>query len=58
MVLGVDGVVEVANVGGGEFADEIGQRRAELGKTRECGLADDGDSVVGREIVAVVGEGH
>jgi len=31
-MLGVDGVVEVANVGGGEFAGEIGQRRASWGK--------------------------
>jgi len=30
-VLGVDSVVEAADVGGGEFAGEIGQRGAELG---------------------------
>ena len=57
LMLGVDGVVEAADVGGGEFAGEIGEGGAELGKLHECGLADDGDSIVGREVVAVVGEG-
>jgi hypothetical protein len=57
LMLGVDGVVEAADVGGGEFAGEIGERGAELGESRERGLADDGDGVVGRKVVAVVFEG-
>src|SRR6266436_5523611 len=57
LMLGVDGVVEAADVGGGEFAGEIGEGGAKLGELREGGLADDGDGVVGREVVAVVGEG-
>src|SRR5216684_7388990 len=57
LLLGVDGVVEAADIGGGEFAGEIGEGGAELGESRESGLADDGDSVVGREVVAVVFEG-
>ena len=56
LVLGIDGVVEAADVGGGEFSGEIGQRGAELGKSGESGLANDGDGVVGREVVLVVDE--
>ena len=57
LVLGVDCVVEAADVGSGEFAGEIGEGGAELGKLGERGLADDGDGVVGRKVVAVVFEG-
>ena len=56
LVLGIHGVVEAADVGGGEFTGEIGQRGAELGESRESGLADDGDGVVRRKVVAVIGE--
>ena len=56
MVLGVDGIVQAAHVGGGKFSGEIGQGRPNLGKPRESGLANDGDSVVGRKIVKVVDE--
>src|SRR5712664_3850736 len=58
LVLGIDGVVEAADVGGGKFAAEIGEGAAKLRKTRERGLSHDGDSVVGREVVAIVGEGN
>ncbi len=57
LMLGINGVIEPANVGGGELASEIRQRGAELRELRECGLAHDGDGVVGREVVAVVLEG-
>src|SRR5258708_26209455 len=53
LMLRVDGVVEAADVSGGEFAGEIGEGGAKLGESGEGGLADDGDGVVGREIVAV-----
>ena len=56
LVLGVDGIVQAAHVGGGKFSGEIGQGRPNLGKPRESGLANDGDSVVGRKIVKVVDE--
>src|SRR5712671_5263406 len=58
LVLGIDGVVEAADVGGREFTSEMGEDAAELRKTRERGLAHDGDSVVRREVVAVVFEGN
>jgi hypothetical protein len=57
LLLGVDGVVEATHVGGGEFASEIGESGSELRELREGGLPDDGDGVVGREVVAVVFEG-
>jgi hypothetical protein len=57
LVLGVDGVVEATHVGGGEFASEIGESGSELRELCEGGLPDDGDGVVGREVVAVVSEG-
>ena len=57
LMLRVDGEVEAADVGGGEFAGEIGEGGAELGESSEGGLADDGDGVIGREVVAVVSEG-
>jgi hypothetical protein len=56
LVLGIDGEVEAAHVDGGEFAGEIGEGGAELRKLLEGGLANDGDGVVGREIVAVIFE--
>src|SRR5580693_8746434 len=56
LMLGIDGVVEAAHVGGGELAGEIGEGRAELRKLLEGGLANDRDGVVGREIVAVTFE--
>src|SRR6266436_1937647 len=56
-MLGVHGVVEVANVSGGELTGEIGEGGTKLGESRESGLADDGDGVVGREVAAVVLEG-
>ena len=57
LMLGIHCVIESADIGGGEFAGKIGKGAAELGELRECGLADDGDGVVGREVVAVVFEG-
>ena len=57
LVLGVHGVVEAANVLGGEFAGKIGERGAKLGKLLESGLPDNGDGVVGREVVKVIDEG-
>jgi hypothetical protein len=56
-VLGVDGVIKAAHVRGGEFASEIRKGGAELGEFLESGAANDGNGVVGREIVAVVFEG-
>lgn len=50
--------VEMAHVGGGNFSGEIGEGGAELGKLREGRLADDGDRVVRREVMAVVFEGE
>jgi len=49
--------VEMAHFGGGEFASEIGEGLAELRESFQRGTADDGDGVVGREVVAVVFEG-
>jgi hypothetical protein len=57
LVLGIDGIVEAADVGGGKFACEIGEGGAKLGEFGERGLADDGDGVVRREVVAIVFEG-
>jgi len=57
-VLGVDGVVEAADVGGGEFACEIGEGGAKLGESGERGLADYGDGVVWGEVMAIVFEGN
>ena len=52
----VDGVVEAAHVGGGEFAGEIGKGGAELGESFESGGANDGNSVIRRKVMAVVFE--
>ena len=57
-MLGVHGVVEAADVGRGELAGEIGEGGTKLGKSRECGLTDDGYGVIRREVVAVVFKGH
>jgi hypothetical protein len=57
LMLGVDGVIEAAHVGGREFASEVGEGGSELRELRKGGLADDGDGVVGRKVVAVVFEG-
>jgi len=56
-LIGVDLSVEAAHIGGGEFVVEIGEGGAELGEFFEGVMADDGDGVVGREIVAIVFEG-
>jgi len=56
-MLGVHGIVEVADVSGGELTGKIGEGGTKLGKSRESGLADNGNGVVGREVVAVVFEG-
>ena len=58
LMLRVDGEVEAADVGGGEFAGEIGEGGAKLWKSDKGGLADDGDGIVGREVVSVVFEGN
>ncbi len=52
----IDGVIQAAHVGGGKFSCQIGEGGAELGKSRKSGLANDGDGVVRREIVKVIGE--
>jgi len=57
LMQGVDGVVETAHICGSELTGEIGEYGTELGESRESGLADDGDGVVGREVVSVVFEG-
>src|ERR1700687_242451 len=54
LMLRIDGVIEAANVGGSELAREFGERGAKLGKFSERGLADNGDSVIGRKIMKVV----
>jgi hypothetical protein len=58
LMLGVYGVVEAADVSGGELTGEIGEGGTKLGKSRESGLTDDGDGVIRREVVAVVFKGH
>jgi hypothetical protein len=57
LVLGIDGEVEAADVSGGEFAGEIGEGGAEVWESGECGLADDGNGVVWRKVMAIVFEG-
>jgi hypothetical protein len=56
LMLDVDGIVQAAHVSSGDFSGEIGEGGAKLRKPRKCGLADDGNGVVGREIVKVVNE--
>src|ERR1700674_298642 len=56
LVLSVDGEVEAADVGGGEFAGKIGEGSAKLGESVEGGLADDGDGIIRGKVVAIVFE--
>ena len=56
VLVGVDFGVHVAHVGGRDFSGEVGEGRAEGREFGEGIVADDGDGVVWREIVAVVGE--
>lgn len=46
----------MAHVLGGDFAGEFGERGAKLGEFFESVVADDGDSVVGRKIMAIIVE--
>src|SRR6266699_4756905 len=57
LVQSINRVIQVAHVGGREFAGEISEGGAKLREAGESGLANDGDGVVGRKVVAVVGEG-
>src|SRR6266700_3113334 len=57
LVQSIDRVIQVAHVGGREFAGEISEGGAKLREAGESGLANDGDGVVGRKVVTVVGEG-
>jgi hypothetical protein len=56
LMLRIDGVIEATNVGGSELAREFGECGTKLGKFSESGLADNGNSVIGRKIVKVVFE--
>jgi hypothetical protein len=56
VLVGVDFGVHVAHVGSGDFSGEVGEGCAKCGEFCERVAADDGDGVVGREIVAIVGE--
>ncbi len=56
-LIGVDLSIEAAHIGGGEFVVEISESGAEFGKFFEGVVADDGDGVVRREIVAIIFEG-
>jgi hypothetical protein len=56
LMLGVNGVVEGLHVGRGDFAGEQLEGGADFWMRGEDFRADDGDGVVGREIVFVVGE--
>ena len=56
MMEGVERIIQAAHVGGGNFPGEIGEGGAKLRKPRESGLPNDGDGIVGRKIVEVVGE--
>src|SRR6267378_4012021 len=56
-MLDVYGVVETADISGGKLTGQIGDGGTKLGESRESGLADDGNGVIGREVVAVVFEG-
>src|SRR6266581_709975 len=57
LVQSINRVIQVAHVGGREFASEISEGGTELGEAGESGLTNDRDGVVGRKVVAVVGEG-
>ncbi len=56
VLVGVDFGVHVTHVGGGDFSGEIGEGCAERREFRERVLANDRHGVVGRKIVAIVGE--
>src|SRR5579872_3601789 len=58
VLVGVDFGVHVAHVGGGDFSGEVGEGRAERWEFCERVVADDGDGVVWREIVTIVGEAN
>ena len=53
-LVGVDFGIELAHFLGGDFVGEVGEGRAELWEFCEGVAADDGDGVVGREVVFVV----
>jgi len=55
-LIGVDFGVEMAHFGGREFSGEIGEGGAELRKFLERVAANDGNSVVRREVVEIVFE--
>jgi hypothetical protein len=55
-LVGVDFGIEVAHFFGGDFVSQVGEGSAKLRKFGEGVAADDGDGVVGREIVLVVDE--
>ena len=57
-LVGVDFGVKVAHFFGGDFAGEVGQHGTKRWKFGEGVAANDGDGVVWREVVAVVGEGY
>ena len=47
-------IIEMSHVSAGHLAPEFGEHGAKLRKLLECILANDGDGVIGRKIVAVV----
>lgn len=55
-MLGVHERVEMAHVLGADFPGEISKGSPKLWKSFESGMANDGDGVIGREIVEVVVE--
>ena len=55
-LVGVDFGIEVTHFFGGDFVSQVGEGSAKLRKFGEGVAADDGDSVVGREVVLVVDE--
>src|SRR5713101_4257249 len=57
-LVGVDFGIQVAHFFGGDFVGEIGKGGAELWEFGNGVAADDGDGVVGREVVLVVDEGN
>jgi hypothetical protein len=50
--------VQMAHIGCRDFAGEIRQGRAELGKSFERGAANDRHSIIGRKVVPIVHESH
>ncbi len=55
-LVGVDFGIEVAHFFGGDFVGEVGEGSAKVRKFGEGVAADDGDSVVGREVMLVIDE--